>query len=119
MDGMYAVFAEAGKTNDTLWGSYPCIISPSAAPRTTAEDVEALRKFLLNHIKWLDKRFLSPEKLIEAMNAYCPYPCDPNTVGINETEPDTQTGVQKVLRDKHIYIIRNGETYSINGKRME
>lgn len=119
MDDMYAVFAEAGKTNDTLWGSYPCIISPSAAPRTTAEDVEALRKFLLNHIKWLDKRFLSPEKLIEAMNAYCPYPCDPNTVGINETKPNTQTSVQKVLRDKHIYIIRNGETYSIDGKRME
>ena len=29
------------------------------------------------------------------------------------------TGVRKVIRDKHLYIIKDNETYSIDGKKIE
>lgn len=116
----YDHFAEAGRTNDMLWGDYPSRLNPSAQPRTTEEDVEILRTFLIGHINWLDIRFQSVETLIEAMNTYCPYPCDPNAVGIPDImEQDRQTATRKVIRDKHLYIIKDGETYSIDGKRIK
>ena len=114
----YALFAEAGTTNDKLWGGYPSKQNPSAISCTTAEDVEVLRTFLISHINWLDEQFQSVETLITAMNKVCPYPCDPNAVGITDiAEQDSQPGTRKVIRDGHLYIIRDGETYSIDGKK--
>lgn len=119
MNTKYAHFAEAGRTNDILWGNYPSTLNPSATPRTTEEDVEILRTFLLGHINWLDGKFQSVETLITAMNTYCPYPCDPNAIGIPDIiEEDKQTGTRKVIQDKHLYIIRDNETYSVDGKRI-
>ena len=121
IDAKYALFAEAGRTNDLLWGSYPSRLNQSAEPRTTEEDIEVLRTFLRGHINWLDKRFQSVVTLVEAMNTYCPYPCDPEIieVGIQETTSDNQTGVRKVIRDGHLYILRDGETYSLDGKKIK
>ena len=120
IDTKYALFAEAGRTNDLLWGSYPSRLNPSAEPRTTEEDIEVLRTFLRGHINWLDKRFQSVVTLIEAMNTYSPYPCGPEIlVGIPEITSDNQTGVRKVIQDKHLYIIKDGETYTIDGKRIK
>ena len=121
MDDTYALFAEAGKTNDLLWGNEPNRIYPSAAQRTTAEDVEILRTFLLGHINWLDKQFQSVKTLVEAMNNYCAYPCDPKIIedGIQEMTSDKETGARKVIQDKHFYIIKDNETYSVDGKRIE
>jgi len=116
MDAKYALIAEAGKTNDVLWGEYSGI-NPNAAPRTAAEDVEILRTFLYGHIKWLDKQFQSVKTLIEAMNKVCAYPCDPNIIdGIENPSSDKQPAARKVVRDKHLYIIKDGITYSIDGK---
>ena len=123
MNARYALFAEAGRTNDTLWGSYPSILKPTAEPRTTAEDVEALRTFLSRHIKWLDKQFVSEKKLIEAMNAACPYPCDPDIIdGMQSSEiapGGTPQQVRKVIKEGHLYIIRGNKTYTIDGKRIK
>jgi len=120
MDVKYSLFAEAGKTNDLLWGNYPSQLNPSAEPRTTAEDVEILRTFLRSHINWLDKRFISVKKLIEAMNTYCLYPCDPDIMDrIESIKSDKETGFRKELRGKHLYIIKDNETYSIDGKRIK
>lgn len=121
MDTDYALFAEAGRTNDLLWGSYPSILNPKAEPRTTAEDVEILRTFLQGHINWLDKRFQTTKTLIEAMNTFCPYPCSPDLIdGIASPHPSLERkGFNKIIKDKHLYIIRDGETYSIDGKRIK
>ena len=122
MDAQYALFAEAGRTNDLLWGNYPCTLNPDAAPRTTAEDVEILRTFLREHIQWLDQQFESLETLVEAMNKYCAYPCDPKIieVGLDCLEANRQSDkAHKVIRDGHLYIKKDGMTYSIDGKRIE
>ena len=39
--------------------------------------------------------------------------------GLQEIELDTQTETRKIITDKNIYIIRNGETYSVDGKRIK
>lgn len=118
IDAKYAYFAEAGRTNDLLWGSYPSLLTPSAALRTTAEDVEILRTFLLGHINWLDKQFASVKTLIEAMNPKCTYPCDPDIMDcIQDAGADRLAQPHKVIRDKHLYIIKDNKTYSIDGKR--
>ena len=119
MDKIYASIEEAGRTNDTLWGSYSCVAKPSALPRTTAEDVAIFRKFLLGHIGWMDKWFQSVRTLIETMNSLCTYPCDPDIIdGIASPKPSPQgKGFNKFIKDKHLYIIKDGETYSIDGKR--
>lgn len=122
IDAKYAYFEEAGRTNDLLWGSYPSILKPSAQPRTTAEDVEILKTFLLGHIQWLDQQFASVQTLVEAMNKVCTYPCDPKMIedGIQEQKSPNMDGqASKVIRDKHLYIIKDGETYSIDGKKIE
>ena len=72
---------------------------------------------LYGHIKWLDKQFQSVKTLIEAMNKVCAYPCDPNIIdGIENPASDKQPAARKVVRDKHLYIIKDGITYSIDGK---
>jgi hypothetical protein len=121
MDAKYALFAEAGRTNDILWGDYPSSLKPSATQRTTKEDVEILKGFLLGHILWLDERFLSVRTLVEAMNPYCTYPCDPDIIinRLQKLTSEKQLGVRKVIRDNHLYIIKNGNTYSVEGKRMK
>ena len=119
MDAKYAHFAEAGRTNDTLWGSHPRPQDPNTPPRTTAEDVEIFRAFLSGHINWLDQQFQSVKSLIEAMNKTCPYPCDPDTIHLLEKTADGHTGARKIIKDKHLYIIKDGKTYSIDGKRIK
>ena len=121
MDTKYAHFADAGITNDIIWGGYPNNIKPSAEPLTTAEDVEILKAFLLNHIKWLDTKFQSVKTLVESMNKYCTYPCSPDLIdGIASPHPSPERkGFNKIIKDKHLYIIRDGETYSIDGKRIK
>lgn len=110
LDARYAHVAEAGKTNDIVLGD---------TRRTSALDVDYLRNYLRNHTNWLDEQFQSVETLIEAMNKICTYPCDPNAVGIPDImEQDRQTATRKVIRDKHLYIIKDGETYSIDGKKI-
>ena len=125
LDAKYARIAEAGRTNDILWGSYPSILNPKAEPRTTEKDAEILRTFLLGHIQWLDQQFESVRTLVEAMNKVCSYPCDPDIIdGIatsvvsKQSERQTQTGIQKIIKNKHLYIIKNGETYSLDGYRV-
>ena len=120
MDTNYALIAEAGRTNDMLWGSYPSILNPKAEPRTTAEDVEILRTFLQGHINWLDKQFQTPKTLIEAMNKVCAYPCSPDLIdGIASPKPSPQgKGFNKIIKNKHLYIIKDGTAYSVVGKRV-
>ena len=120
MDAKYALFAEAGRTNDMLWGDKPNAMNPSAAPRTTAEDVEILRTFLRNHIKWLDRQFASIRTLVEAMNKVCAYPCDPDIIidSLQELNSEKHSGAHKLIRTGHLYIIKDGKTYSPDGKRV-
>lgn len=129
MNAKYAHFSEAGETNDILWGDYPSTLNPSAAPRTTAEDVEILRTFLRGHINWLDKRFQSVVTLIEAMNTYSPYPCGQEIIDGIQASPaseqskeqisDKRVDAQKIIKNKHLYIIKGGGTYTIDGKRIK
>ena len=119
MDAKYALFAEAAQTNDLLWGDYPQP-NPSALIRTAAEDVEYLRTFFLGHIGWLDQQFASIRTLVEAMNKVCAYPCDPDIIidGLQELTSEKHSGARKVIRDGHLYIIKDGKTYSPDGKRV-
>ena len=121
MDTKYALFAEAGKTNDLLWGKEPNKIKPSAEPLTTAEDVEILRTFLREHIQWLDQQFASVKTLVESMNKVCTYPCDPNLIdGIQEMASSKTDGhIRKIIQGNHLYIIKDDKTYSIDGKRVK
>lgn len=123
MDTKYALFAEAGRTNDMLWGNYPSILKPTAEPRTTEEDVEDLRTFLRRHTSWLDKQFESEKKLIEAMNASCPYPFDPDIIDNLQDNKIAKEGTDghahKVIKANHLYIIKDNKTYSIDGKRIK
>ena len=120
MDTRYIYIAEADKTNDTLWGSYPSLLNPNAIARTAAEDYQILRTFLADHINWLDEQFQSVITLIEAMNKVFMYPCSQEIIdGIQNLESNRRTGVQKIIHDKHLYIIRDGETYSVDGKRIK
>ena len=108
MDEKYALFSEAGITNDTIWGGYPNKIKPSATPLTTAEDVEILRTFLLNHINWLDKRFQSVVTLITAMNAYSAYPCSQEIIdGVKDIESLTPALSKG-----------EGDWYDISGRKL-
>ena len=117
MDAKYAYFAEAGKTNDLLWDGYSY---DSKTPCTTAEDIENLRNFLLGHIAWLDRCFTSVKTLIHYMNSLCPYSCDPELAdGITETEGKSKADTRKVLQGRHLLIIRNGKTYSVDGKCLQ
>ena len=123
MDATYEFLAQAGRVNDMLWGSYPSQLRPSAKPRTTAEDVEHLRSFLSKHINYLDKHFVSVEKLIETMNTICPYPCGQDVIDGIQTLPDSPQKEEStaeariIIKDRHLYIVRRGgETYSIDGK---
>jgi hypothetical protein len=118
MDTKYALFAEAAQTNDLLWGDYPQP-NPSALIRTAAEDVEYLRTFFLGHIEWLDQQFASVRTLVEAMNLECKYPCDPDIItSLQELTSEKHLGAHKVIRDNHLYIIKDGKTYSVEGKRI-
>ena len=38
---------------------------------------------------------------------------------LDATEADPQPTARKVIRDKHLYIIKDGKTYSASGKRIE
>lgn len=119
MDTKYALFAEAAQTNDLLWGDYPQP-NPYALIRTAAEDVEYLRTFFLGHIEWLDLQFASVRTLVEAMNSVCTYPCDPDIImnGIQELNSEKQLGARKVIHGNHLYILKNGKTYSVEGTRI-
>lgn len=129
INAKYTLFAEAGRTNDILWGSYPSTQNPSAVQCTTAEDVEVLRNFLLDHIKWLDKQFSSVKTLVGAMNRQCTYPCNPDIVDGIQAPPASEqgegpalskeTGAQKVIKNRHLYIIKDNETYAVDGKRIK
>ena len=119
LDKASAYFAEAGNTNDVIWGDYPGL-NPSAEPRTSAEDVEILRTFIYEHIAWLDEQFASVKTLIEAMNRTCTYPCDPDIMDcIQDAGADGLAQPRKVIRDKHLYIIKDNKTYSIDGKKIK
>ena len=41
------------------------------------------------------------------------------TNSMNALVSDSQTGTRKVIRDKCLYIIQDGETYSVEGKRIK
>lgn len=43
---------------------------------------------------------------------------NPNEDSIQELTADKETGARKVIKDKHLYIIKDNETYSVDGKRM-
>ena len=123
-DEKKALLAEAGQTNDLLWGHYP-VSNPNAILRSAAEDIEFLRTFLLDHIEWLDQQFQSVRTLIEAMNKVCTYPCDPDLIDGIQTltssplKGGSPTEAQKVIKDKHLYIVRGDKTYTPDGKRAE
>ena len=121
IDAKYALIAEAAQTNDILWGDYPSMLNPSAKPRTSAEDVEILRTFLRGHINWLDEQFQSVKTLVEAMNKVCIYPCDPNIIDSIQhmASHKTYRRARKVIKDKHLYILKGDETYFIDGKRVK
>ena len=116
MDAILALLAETGKTNDVLWGDYHIILNPSAKPRTTAEDVEILRKYLFEHIYWLDEQFKSVRTLVKAMNKVCIYPYEPNIH--NLTREKMNGRARKAIQGKHLYIFWDGDIYSIDGKKI-
>ena len=117
----YAFITEAAQTNDILWGDYPSELNPNAIPRTSEEDFDILKTFLIGHVSWLDEQFASVKTLIEAMNKVCPYPCDQDIIdGIQVVVSERQpTGARKEIHDNHLYIIRDGGTYSVDGKRVK
>lgn len=107
LNARHALSADAGRTNDILWGDYPSQLHPSAKPRTAEEDYDRFREFLLGHVNWLDRQFQSVETLIDAMNARCVYPYE------------EAYEARKVIQDKKLYIIQGGKWYTIDGKRAK
>jgi hypothetical protein len=124
MDTKYALFAEASKTNDFLWGDYPPQ-DPNALIRTAAEDIEYMRTFLRRHINWLGEQFASIRTLVEAMNLECAYPCDPDElmtdieIPASDASSTGHPSARKVIRNGHLYIIKDGNTYSPDGKKIK
>ena len=116
----YAFVTQTAQTSDILWGDYPSELNPNAIPRTSEEDFDRLKTFLIDHVNWLDEQFQSLETLIEAMNKVCIYPCSQDIIdGLQDIASNKQpTGARKVIQGKRLYIIRNNETYSVDGKRM-
>jgi len=53
---------------------------------------------------------------IELLDGFFDY--NPIDDGIKEPPSDNQPATRKVIRDKHLYIIKDGETYSIDGKKI-
>ena len=125
IDSKYGLFAEAGDTNDLIYDTYPYPKNPNVAPRSTAEDVEMLRTFLLGHINWLDEKFQTIRTLVEAMNLECAYPCDPDElmtdieIPASDASSTGHPSACKVIRDGHLYIIKDGNTYSPDGKKIK
>ena len=122
LDSRYTYIVEAGRTNDLLYGEYPDYANPTEWPRTAEQDVNYFKAFLLGHLNWLDQQFASVRTLVEAMNKVCTYPCDPEIIEVGiqvPQESNIRTNARKVILDKHLYIIKDGETYSVDGKRIK
>ena len=125
IDSKYGLFAEAGDTNDLIYDTYPYPQNPNVAPRSTAEDVEMLRTFLLGHINWLDEKFQTIRTLVEAMNLECAYPCDPDElmtdieIPASDASSKAHSSARKVIHNGHLYIIKDGKTYTPDGKRLK
>lgn len=107
MRAKFDASAEAGKTNDILWGDYPSQLHPSAEPRTAKEDYERFRMFLLGHLDWLDEQFQSVETLIDVMNEKCEYPYE-----------EAQRAI-KIIQDERLFIVRGANWYTIDGKKVK
>ena len=107
MSARFKASADAGKTNDILWGDYPSQLLPSAQPRTAKEDYERFRTFLLGHLEWLDEQFQSVETLIDEMNDRCEYPFEEAKRAI------------KLIQDDRLIIEWGAKRYTINGKRIK
>ena len=48
------------------------------------------------------------------------YPYDPDIIidGIQELNSEKQLGARKVIHGNHLYILKNGKTYSVEGTRI-
>ncbi len=44
---------------------------------------------------------------------------DPYLDSVNVQKSNSQTGTRKVILDKHLYIIKDDKTYSVDGKRIK
>ena len=58
--------------------------------------------------EWISER-------IALLDAYFSY--DPNGIKELASDKQTRTNARKVIRDKHLYIIKDGKTYSADGRR--
>ncbi|MBQ8454941.1 MAG: CotH kinase family protein [Bacteroidaceae bacterium] len=105
LEAIYANIQEALLTNDNLWGEYPCLLNPSASPRTASQDYEALRTFILEHLSWLDSQFQTVETFIDATNDICPY----HYIEIEKAS--------KIIKDSHLYIVRGSRWFNMDGRR--
>ena len=67
------------------------------------DNIERVKNYISRKIELLDKFFCY----------------DPNDVGIQKPITNERQDARKVIRDKHLYIIKDNETYSVDGKRVE
>ena len=71
--------------------------------------------------EWFPKRAREIDSLLTTLNTVDgEFTYDPLLDGISDIkDTDRQTAASKVIRDKHLYIVRGDETYSASGKRIK
>ena len=71
--------------------------------------------------EWFPKRAREIDSLLTTLNTVDgEFTYDPLLDGISDIkDTDRQTAARKVIRDKHLYIVRGDETYSADGKRIK
>ena len=75
--------------NPVIWGSYEA-------------EVQNVRNYINNRIPWIDNKL----------------GFDASTLGMEQTEAKAAKA-QKILQDGQIYILRNGQKYTVTGARVE
>lgn len=70
--------------------------------------------------EWFPTRAKEIDSLMTTLNTIDgDFTYDPYLDGIKDNKgEDNQTGARKVIQDKHLYIIKDGKTYTVDGKKI-
>jgi len=70
--------------------------------------------------EWFPRRAQEIDSLLTTLDTIDgDFTYDPYLDGIDVPALDREAGIRKVIRGKHLYIIKDGETYSVDGKRIK
>ena len=69
--------------------------------------LRSAKKWMIKREQWIDEQIAAMEDIYTGVPV------------AQESQDDNKYEARKVLRDKHLYIIKDNETYSIDGKRIK